>query len=97
MVTHTMPSRAKRLPSYQGIAAVPYSKVLTPSATLPRTSPYCVLTTIFIGLPPSKRVARRGVTSENIGCVWGRNGKNQEGSFVLLLWQSIPRGVHLLF
>src|SRR6266704_5933274 len=28
MVTHTMPSWAKRLPSYQGIAAVPYSKAL---------------------------------------------------------------------
>src|SRR6266700_3724038 len=37
-------------------------KVFTPSATLPRTSPYCVLTTIFIGLPPSKRVARPGAT-----------------------------------
>src|SRR5712692_84927 len=38
-------------------------KVFTPSATLPRTSPYRVLTTVFIGLPPSKRVARRGATS----------------------------------
>src|SRR6266487_2147268 len=40
-------------------------KVCTPSATLPRTSPYRVLTTVFIGRPPSKRVARRGATSED--------------------------------
>src|SRR2546428_2614010 len=39
-------------------------KVCTPSATLPRTSPYRVLATVFIGLPPSKRVARPGATSE---------------------------------
>ena len=30
-----------------------------------------------------------------MGCVWGRNGKNQEGSFVLLSWQSVTRGIHL--
>src|SRR6266581_6778586 len=40
-------------------------KVFTPAVTLPRTSPYCVLTTVFIGLPPSKRVARRSATSED--------------------------------
>src|SRR6266516_6776822 len=45
-------------------------KVFTPSATLPRTSPYCVLTTVFIGRPPSKRVARRGATSEDMGGGW---------------------------
>src|SRR6266536_4707590 len=37
-------------------------KVCTPSVTLPRTSPYWVLTTIFIGIPPSKDVARGRVT-----------------------------------
>src|SRR6266567_3862430 len=45
-------------------------KVFTPSATLPCTSPYCVLTTVFIGLPPSKRVAGRSATSEDLGCGW---------------------------
>src|SRR3989440_5617872 len=45
-------------------------KVFTPSATLPRTSPYRVLTTVFIGTPPSKRVARRGATSADMGCGW---------------------------
>src|SRR5438309_5354350 len=38
-------------------------KVCTPSVTLPRTSPDRVLTTVFISLPPSKRVARRRATS----------------------------------
>src|SRR5918911_1906669 len=70
-------------------------KVCTPSATPPRTSPYRGLTTVFIGTHPSKRVARRGATSVYMGCVWERNGKNQEGSFVLLSWQSVTRGIHL--
>src|SRR5947208_15821772 len=41
-------------------------KVFTPSATLPRTSPCRVLTTVFRSVPPSKRLARRGATSEYI-------------------------------
>src|SRR5437764_10243346 len=45
-------------------------KVCTPSATLPRTSPdrvltTVVLTTVFMCIPPSKRVAGRSATSED--------------------------------
>src|SRR5438105_6700529 len=52
--------------------------VFTPSATLPRSSPYCVLTTVFIGIPPSKRVAGRSATSEDMVCVWGGMGRTKK-------------------